>query len=83
MIEDVQIGAAARAARHAAPWIAIAHRDAPRKRPALQFQRRQRQLSPQFVQDQRLLADARALAFPDLEREARTHALLDPQNLEA
>ncbi len=70
MIEDVN-------------FVTFAQSDAAWERPALDFQRGQRQLNPHSMQNQRFLAGAGAPALSDLQREARTLALLEPQNLEA
>ena len=65
------------------PRVALAQRDAARKRPRLQFQRRQCHPQPRVVQDERLLADAGALAPADLIGKARARAVLETQHLEA
>ncbi len=75
VVEDVQLRCAERTA--------LAQRHASGKRPRLQLQRRQGHLQPHAMQDERLLADARALALAELVGEARAGALLQTEDLQA
>src|SRR6202789_261716 len=82
VIDDVKVGARS-TLEFTAAQIAFAQRDASRKRPRLQFQRRQRQPHAKIVQHERFLAHAGAPALSDLVSKTRARAVLETQHLQA